>query len=182
MHTQSASMDRSLCTANYDVHVMQRIDIIFHILRVMITPTDRPINHSWNHLSSLGSIHLNCCHPGAYRANQTQQPTLPSQVPIYSWVERSNYGKVSCWRTQAPWSQPGFEPTFWWLVHQNTNPMDETAPPFHSTMMYVIIDKLKIPVLKYHPCNIEHNFVLDRRIGERLNAHSDFCVFWQDPC
>ena len=29
----------------------------------------------------------------AHRANQTQQPTLPSQVPIY-WVERSNYGKV----------------------------------------------------------------------------------------
>ena len=39
----------------------------------------RLINHSWNHLSSLGSIQLNCCHYSAYRANQ---PTLPSQVPI----------------------------------------------------------------------------------------------------
>ena len=48
------------------------------------------MNHSWSHLSSLGSTQLNCCHYGAYRANQTQQPTLPSQVPIYSWVERSN--------------------------------------------------------------------------------------------
>ena len=41
--------------------------------------------------------------PGEYTAQllpfQTQQPTLPSQVPIYSWVERSNYGKVSCSRT-----------------------------------------------------------------------------------
>ena len=36
-----------------------------------------------------------------YMANQTQQPTLPSQVPIYSWVERSNYGKVSCSRTHT---------------------------------------------------------------------------------
>ena len=53
----------------------------------------RRINHSWNHLSSLGSIQLNCCHLGTYRANQTQQPTLPSQVPIHSWVERSNYEK-----------------------------------------------------------------------------------------
>ena len=58
----------------------------------------RRINHSWNHLSSLGSIQLNCCHFAAYRANQTQQPTLPSQLPIYSWLERSNYGKVSCSR------------------------------------------------------------------------------------
>ena len=33
-----------------------------------------------NHLSSLGSIQLNCCHYSAYRANQ---PTLPSQVPIW---------------------------------------------------------------------------------------------------
>ena len=83
----------------------------------------RCINHSWNLLSSQGSIQLNCCHFGTYRANQTQQPTVPSQVPIYSWVERSNYGKVSCRRTQAPWLQPGFEPTFWRLGHQNTNPM-----------------------------------------------------------
>ena len=61
----------------------------------------RRINHSWNHLSSLGSIQLNCCHYSAYRANQTQQPTLPSQVPIYSWEERSNYSKVSCSSTLA---------------------------------------------------------------------------------
>ena len=39
----------------------------------------RLIHHSWNHLSSLRSIQLNCCHYSAYRANQ---PTLPSQVPI----------------------------------------------------------------------------------------------------
>ena len=50
----------------------------------------RRINHSWNHLSSLGTymyiVQLNCCHFGAYtcRASQTQQPTLPSQVPIYT--------------------------------------------------------------------------------------------------
>ena len=36
----------------------------------------------WNHLSSLGSIQLNCCHYSAYRAG-ANQPTLPSQVPIY---------------------------------------------------------------------------------------------------
>ena len=85
------------------------------------------INRSWNHVSSLGTIQLDCCHFGAYRANQTQQPTLPSQVPIYSWVERSNYDKVSCSRTQASWSQPGFKPTFWQLGHQNTNPMTSVA-------------------------------------------------------
>ena len=39
----------------------------------------RLINHSWNHLSSLGSIQLNCCHYSTYKANH---PTLPSQVPI----------------------------------------------------------------------------------------------------
>ena len=41
----------------------------------------RLIHHSWNHLSSLGSIQLNCCHYSAYRAG-ANQPTLPSQVPI----------------------------------------------------------------------------------------------------
>ena len=41
----------------------------------------RLIHHSWNHLSSLGSIQLNCCHYSAYRA-EANQPTLPSQVPI----------------------------------------------------------------------------------------------------
>ena len=50
----------------------------------------RRINHSWNHLSSLGSIQL----LPFRRIGQTQQPTLPSQVPINSWVERSNYCKV----------------------------------------------------------------------------------------
>ena len=42
----------------------------------------RLIHHSWNHLSSLGSIQLNCCHYSAYRAG-ANQPTLPSQVPIW---------------------------------------------------------------------------------------------------
>ena len=41
----------------------------------------------------------------AHRANQTQQPTMPSKVPIYSWVERSTYGNVSCWRTYKHYSR-----------------------------------------------------------------------------
>ena len=28
----------------------------------------------------------------------------------------------------------------------------------------------------------KHAFFLERPIGERLNAHSDFCVFWREPC
>ena len=40
----------------------------------------RLIHHSWNHLSSLGSIQLNCCHY-RYRAG-ANQPILPSQVPM----------------------------------------------------------------------------------------------------
>ena len=42
----------------------------------------RLINHSWKHLSSLGSIQLNCCHYSAYW-DGANQPTLPSQVPIW---------------------------------------------------------------------------------------------------
>ena len=33
------------------------------------------------------------------RIGLIKQNTMPSPVPIYSWVERSNYGKVSCSRT-----------------------------------------------------------------------------------
>ena len=41
--------------------------------------------------------------------NQSQEPSLSSQVPIYPWVERSNYSEVSCSGTQV--SRPGLEPT-----------------------------------------------------------------------
>ena len=50
---------------------------------------------------------------GAPKAFHSQYQPLPSQVPIYPWVKRSNYSKVSCSRTQV--SRPGFEPTLWWL-------------------------------------------------------------------
>ena len=56
----------------------------------IITPGHWALNHSLNHLSSLGSIQpvRQIC---ATRLNQSQEPSLPSQVPIYPWVERSNY-------------------------------------------------------------------------------------------
>ena len=67
--------------------------------------------HSLNHLSSLGS--LQPVPPNKLRSKlQPQEPSLPLQVPIYPWVERRNYSKVSCSRTQV--SQPGFKPTLCW--------------------------------------------------------------------
>ena len=44
-----------------------------------------------------------------YKLNQSQELSLRSHVPIYSWVERGNYSLVSCSGTQV--SRPGFEPT-----------------------------------------------------------------------
>ena len=61
---------------SYKAHIYYQLDQgTVHYYPLLI----RRINHSWNHLTSLGSIQLNCCHFGAYRTNQTQQPTLPSQ-------------------------------------------------------------------------------------------------------
>ena len=57
-----------------------------------------------------GGVYSSIAAISAHRANQTQQPTLPSQVPFYTpgWREAI---MVKC-IAEAPWSQPGFEPTF----------------------------------------------------------------------
>ena len=60
--------------------------------KVLITPGHWALNHSLNHLSSLvGRIQPCATLICATRLNQSQEPSLPSQVPIYPWVERSNY-------------------------------------------------------------------------------------------
>ena len=53
----------------------------------------RLINHSWNHLSSLGSIQLNCCHYSAYTCTHVGliNQLCPHRYPFNPWVERSNY-------------------------------------------------------------------------------------------
>ena len=48
----------------------------------------------------------------ATKLNLSKEPSLPSQIPIYPWVERSNYSEASCSGTKVSW--PGFEPTLCW--------------------------------------------------------------------
>ena len=100
---KATSIRISECLMEQYIYIHQLLVLKAHYITLPLLI--RRINHSWNHLSSPGSIQLNCCHFDAYRANQTQQPTPPSQVPIYSWVERSNYGQVSCSRTWTPRSR-----------------------------------------------------------------------------
>ena len=62
--------------------------------------------------SQLPGEYTALCNKCATQLNQSQEPSLPSQVPIYPWVERSNYSEVSCSGTQV--SRPGFEPKRCW--------------------------------------------------------------------
>ena len=63
--------------------------------------------------------------------------TTYSSTHLYPWVERSNYCKVSCSRTQV--SRPGFKPTLRWLNHQNLNLMLLTRSWHNDQCMFDII-------------------------------------------
>ena len=64
--------------------------------------------------------HLISAHIGLIKHNNQLCPRRYPFTP--GWREAITV-KVSCSRTQAPWSRSGFEPTCWRLGHQNTNPM-----------------------------------------------------------
>ena len=69
--------------------------------------------HSLNHLSSLGSIqHVQQIH--TTQLNQSQEPSLPSQGPIYLWVVRSMLLSVLLRDT----SVMNLEPTLCWTESQ----------------------------------------------------------------
>ena len=48
------------------------------------------------------------------------------------------------------------------------------------------LSSISLPVFTRYPVCIggciNKQFLLERPIGEHLNAHSDFCVFWREPC
>ena len=84
-------------------------------------------------LSSLGSIQPGQQFISLQSLFHSQYQPLLSQVPIYPWVKRSNYSKVSCSRTQV--SRSGFEPTLWWL---STRTWIRCSQPLgHDTLLVV---------------------------------------------
>ena len=84
----------------------------------------RLINHSWNHLSSLGSIYSSIAaisaHIGLIKHNNQ---LCPHRYPFSPGWREAIMVKCLAQGQQASRSQPGFELTFWRLSHQNTNPM-----------------------------------------------------------
>ena len=134
------------------------------------TPCSLGRKHSWTHLNSLGvcstssrmsSWILSCSH---------QQP-LPPQVPIYSWMMRSNYSAVP--RPGSPmysladnlnfcWKHKLFEyfrssmkycpllyawKTLWWLD-------DEIIHPYIHTLAYMT--RMSVQSINYFSSSLKH--------------------------
>ena len=111
------------------------------------------IFQSLNHLGCLGSIQP-MLQVTALQANQSHEPSLPSQVPILllGWEKLNDY--VSCSRTQMSW--PGFEPTSRWLNHPNLSPVLFSARPQQidckAIRLFQILPQMFwLSVLLFHP-------------------------------
>ncbi len=99
--------------------------------------------HLFNCLSSLGEYTACAAKYVAHQATSITWPSLPSQVPIYSWVTRSNYKEVFCSWTQVSWL--GFEPTPCWLRTwvQCTRLLSHETPVYRWSKFLPVIYILK---------------------------------------
>ena len=79
-------------------HYLHMITIIITLLPLVTGPFNSFLKPSQLHGEYTVCATIKC----ATWLNQSQEPCLASQVPIHSWVERSNYyNKMSCLGTQV---------------------------------------------------------------------------------
>ena len=101
----------SKCLQHYCPWSVEREDVFSRRLLEKLWWSLDHLVYFFIHLSSLWSIQP-VQQLWVTGLNQSQEPSMPSQLPIYPRVERSNYSEASCSGTQ--WSRPGLESTLCW--------------------------------------------------------------------